>query len=63
MRWIRRAPNGVLSIGSRIWLFTRVRTDDDLDYDEDDYPVIVAYRQFVLHAWALHILIEWRLRG
>ena len=62
MAWIRRAPNGVISIGRYVWMFTRVRTDDDYDYDENDYPIIVAYRQFVLHIGRLHVTAEWRLR-
>lgn len=58
---IRRAANGVVSIGRRVWMFTRVRSDDDYDYDEDGNPYIVTYRQFVLHIGRLHITAEWRL--
>jgi hypothetical protein len=58
MKWIRRAPNGVLSIGHTIWMFTRIRHDDD--YDET--PFDIAYRQFVLHFGRFHITAEWRLK-
>jgi len=55
------AEKSLITIGPYIWAFTHTRTDDDYDYD--DYgPVIVAYRQFVLHIGRLHVTVEWRLR-
>jgi hypothetical protein len=47
----------MLSIGTRVWMFTRVRHDDDY-LNSDDYS---GFRMFVFHAGRLHITIEWRI--
>lgn len=59
MQFIRRG-NGVLSIGHRVWMFTKLRIDDDHVHYSEDPPTV--YRQFVLHAFRLHIVLEWEMR-
>lgn len=53
-----RIHNGVLCIGSRIWAFTRRHVEDGGSTHYEDWTVT---RQFVLHIWRLHLVLNWTL--
>lgn len=53
--------NGGFSINRlSLWAFTRVRVEDDYDYDDEGERFFHSYRTVVVHWLRLHITFEWR---
>lgn len=57
IRWHR--DKNMLTIGGRIWMFSRVRLSDD---DYCDLEDVRSYRVIVFHAYRLHLTLEWERR-
>lgn len=57
IKWHR--DKHMLTVGTWIWAFVRIHCDDNGSNHYDDWTY---YRQLVLHAYRLHLTVEWRMK-